>query len=133
MVKRSFDGGIKMKYNHNKSLVNVGRMLRKNMTKEERHLWYDFLRSYTVRFIRQKIIGNYIVDFYCAKASLVIELDGSQHYEENGINKDIERTKYLESQGLNVIRIPNNEINDNFRGVCEFIDCEVRKSLSQLR
>ena len=122
-----------MKYNHNKSLVNVGRMLRKTMTKEERHLWYDFLRNYSVRFIRQKIIGNYIVDFYCAKASLVIELDGSQHYEEIGITKDKERTKYLESQGLKVIRIPNNEVNNNFRGVCEFIDNEVKQSLSQLR
>ena len=118
-----------MKYNHNKSLVNVGRILRKNMTKEERHLWYDFLRGQSVRFIRQKIIGNYIVDFYCAKANLVIELDGSQHYEEAGVNKDIERTKYLESQGLKVIRIPNNEINNNFKGVCEFIDVEIEKSI----
>ena len=118
-----------MKYNHNKSLVNVGRMLRKNMTKEERHLWYDFLRGYPVRFIRQKIIGKHIVDFYCAKANLVIELDGSQHYDEKTIIKDMERTKYLESQGLKVKRIPNNEINNNFRGVCEFIDNEVEKSL----
>lgn len=115
-----------MKYNHNKSLVSVGRILRKNMTKEERHLWYDFLRGYSVRFIRQKIIGNYIVDFYCAKANLVIELDGSQHYEESCINKDAQRTKYLESQGLKVIRIPNNEISNNFRGICEFIDNEVK-------
>ncbi|MEE1278307.1 MAG: endonuclease domain-containing protein [Acutalibacteraceae bacterium] len=129
MAKRSFDGGIKLKYNHNKSLVKIGRILRKNMTKEERHLWYDFLREYSVRFIRQKIIGNYIVDFYCAKANLVIELDGSQHYDEIGINKDIERTKYLERQGLKVIRISNNEINNNFRGVCEFIDREIQQSL----
>ena len=128
MAKRSFDGGIKVKYNHNKSLVNVGRMLRKNMTKEERHLWYDFLRGHQVRFIRQKIIGKYIVDFYCAKANLVIELDGSQHYDEISKIKDIERTKYLKSQGLKVIRIPNNEVNNNFRGVCEFIDSEVEKS-----
>ena len=118
-----------MKYNHNKSLVNVGKTLHKNMTKEERHLWYDFLRKYPVRFIRQKIIGHYIVDFYCAKANLVLELDGAQHYEEVGINKDMERTKYLESQGLKVVRIPNNDINNNFQGVCEFIDSEV-KSLS---
>ena len=122
-----------MKYNHNKSLVNVGRMLRKNMTKEERHLWYDFLRGYSVRFIRQKIIGNYIVDFYCAKANLAIELNGSQHFDKISIAKDNERTKYLESQGLKVIRIPNNEVNNNFRGVCEFIDIKVKKSLSQLR
>lgn len=118
-----------MKYSHNKSLVNVGRILRKNMTKEERHLWYDFLRGYSIRFIRQKIIGNYIVDFYCAKANLVVELDGSQHYEEIGMIKDQERTRYLESQGLKVVRIPNNEINNNFSGVCEFIDDEVQKSL----
>ena len=118
-----------MKYNHNKSLVNVGKMLRKNMTKEERHLWYDFLRGHAVRFIRQKIIGNYIVDFYCAKANLVIELDGSQHYDEIGISKDEERTKFLESQGLKVIRIPNNKIHGDFRGVCEFIDNEICKSL----
>ena len=119
-----------MKYNHNKALVTVGRTLRKNMTKEERRLWYDYLRGYTIRFIRQKIIGNYIVDFYCAKANLVIELDGSQHYDEIGINKDEERTKFLESQGLKVIRIPNNMIHGDFRGVCEFIDNEVQKSLS---
>ena len=115
-----------MKYNHNKSLVNVGRMLRKNMTKEERRLWYDFLRGYPVRFIRQKIIGNYIVDFYCATAKLVIELDGSQYYEEIAIAKDSDRTSYLESQGLKVIRIPNNEVNKNFYWVCEFIDNEVQ-------
>ena len=119
-----------MKYNHNKSLVTVGRMLRKNMTKEERRLWYDFLRGHTVRFIRQKIIGNYIVDFYCAKANLVIEIDGAQHYDEIGVSKDEERTRYLESQGLKVIRIPNNNIHSNFRGVCEFIDNEIQKSLS---
>ena len=99
------------------------------MTKEERHLWYDFLRGHSVRFIRQKIIGDYIVDFYCAKANLVIELDGSQHYDETEMAKDNERTKYLESLGLKVIRIPNNEINNNFYGVCEFIDSEVSKSL----
>ena len=119
-----------MKYNHNKSLVTVGRMLRKNMTKEERRLWYDFLRGHSVRFIRQKIIGNYIVDFYCAKANLVIELDGSQHYDDIGVSKDEQRTRYLEGQGLKVVRIPNNEIHSNFRGVCECIDNEIQKSLS---
>ena len=92
------------------------------MTKEERHLWYDYLRNKDVRFLRQKIIGRYIVDFYCAKANLVIELDGSQHYEDKGIEYDAERTKYLEQNGLTVIRIPNNEINRNFDGVCEYLD-----------
>ena len=103
------------------------------MTKEERHLWYDFLRRYPVRFLRQKILGKYIVDFYCASAKLVIELDGSQHFDENNIVKDTERTSFLEKYGLKVIRIPNNQINTNFDGVCEFIDSEVKQSLSQLR
>lgn len=122
-----------MKYNHNKNLVSNAKELRKNMTKEERHLWYDYLRNKDIRFVRQKIIGNYIVDFYCAKANLVIELDGSQHYEDRGIEYDAQRTKYLEQCGLTVIRIPNNEINSNFNGVCEYLDNLILKSLSQLR
>ena len=108
-------------------------MLRKNMTKEERHLWYDFLRYYPVKFLRQKILGRYIADFYCAKVNLVIELDGSGHYTEIGIEKDNERTNYLEKYGITVVRIPNNEVNQNFRGVCEYIDNFVSQSLSQLR
>ena len=103
------------------------------MTKEERHLWYDFLRNYPVRFLRQKVLGKYIADFYCAGAKLVIELDGSQHYDDENMEKDAERTAFLESYGLRVIRIPNNEVNRNFRGVCEYIDAAVRQSLSQLR
>ena len=118
---------------HNKAIVPAAKMLRKNMTKEERHLWYDFLRSYSVRFSRQKILGKYIADFYCAAAKLVIELDGSQHYEEIGIISDAERTAYLEQFGITVIRIPNNEVNQNFSGVCEYIEEQVRQSLSQLR
>ena len=104
-------------------------MLRKNMTPEERHLWYDFLKTYPIRFNRQKIIGKYIVDFYSAKAKLIIELDGSQHYEESSIKKDYERTKFLEQYGFKVIRIPNNEIKQNFKGVCEYIDLCVKQSL----
>ena len=124
-------GGIVIEYKHNKSLVGIGRMLRKNMTPEERHLWYDFLRAYPIKFNRQKIIGHYIVDFYCAKAKLIIELDGSQHYKDAGVEKDLERTQFLEQYGLNVIRIPNNEIKQNFRGVCEYINLCVKQSLSQ--
>ena len=71
-----------MQPKHNKQLVPLAKQLRKEMTKEERHLWYDFLRSYPVRFSRQKVLGKYIADFYCAEAKLVIELDGSQHYED---------------------------------------------------
>ena len=120
-----------MQRKHNKSLVPFGKQLRKNMTKEERHLWYDFLRSYPVRFSRQKVLGKYIVDFYNAEARLVIELDGSQHYEPTDLQKDAERTAFIESYGLTVIRIPNNEINGNFYGVCEYIDTVVKQSLSQ--
>ena len=103
------------------------------MTKEERHLWYDFLRSYPIRFSRQKVLGKYVVDFYSAEAKLVIELEGSQHYEEGNIAKDKERTAFLENYGLQVIRMPNNVIFKNFDGVCEYIDSVVEQSLSQLR
>ena len=122
-----------MDYKHNKSLVKNARSLRKNMTKEERHLWYDFLRSYPVKFLRQKILGKFIVDFYCAEANLIVELDGSQHYEENGMQYDEERTIYLTQFGIRVLRIPNNEVLHNFSGVCEYIDFAVKQSLSQLR
>ena len=103
------------------------------MTKEERHLWYDYLREYPVRFSRQKVLGRYIADFYCAQAKLVIELDGSQHYETEGLLKDAERTEFLKGYGITVLRIPNNEVNQNFIGVCEYIDTAIKQSLSQLR
>lgn len=117
---------------HNHSLVSNAKELRKNMTKEERHLWYDFMKEYPVRFQKQKILGKYIVDFYCAKVKLVIELDGSQHFEEKSIEYDAERTKYLQQYGLTIIRIPNNEINSNFDGVCEYIDNYIKQSLSRI-
>ena len=101
------------------------------MTKEERHLWYDYLRTYPVRFSRQKVLGKYIADFYCAEAKLIIELDGSQHYEMEGIQSDDKRTAFLKGYGLAVIRIPNNAVRQNFRGVCEYIDRVVKQSLSQ--
>ena len=107
---------------YNRKLVSNARTLRKNMTKEERHLWYDFLKDYPVMVNRQKVIGNYIVDFYIAEAKLVIELDGSQHYEQDAIEKDERRTKDLKDRGLTVLRIPNNAIKENFSGVCEHID-----------
>ncbi len=119
-----------MDYKHNPKLVKNAKSLRKNMTKEERHLWYDYLRQYPVRFLRQKIIGNYIVDFYCPAAKIAIELDGSQHYEPMALEKDTERTKYLSQYEITVIRIPNNAIMHNFRGVCEYIDLQVRQSPS---
>lgn len=115
---------------HNSALTNNAKALRKNMTKEERHLWYDFLRTYPVRFLRQKVIDNYIADFYCNRAHLVIELDGSQHYEEKGLLRDRIRTEKIEQRGLTVLRIPNNEVNYNFRGVCEYIDAAVKTALN---
>ena len=114
----------------NPELIEYARKLRKNMTKEERHLWYDFLKNYPVRFSRQKIIGIYIADFYCPEVKLVIELDGSQHYGKNHMQKDEERTEFFKLYGIQVIRIPNNQVNQNFAGVCAYIDNIVQKSLS---
>ena len=120
-----------MQRKHNPQLVPFARHLRKNMTREERHLWYDFLKNHPSRFCRQKILGKYIADFYCAEAKLVIELDGSQHYEEKAQLNDEKRTLFLENYGLKVLRISNNEINQNFNGVCEYIHAAVIQSLSQ--
>ena len=122
-----------MQRKHNEAIVPAAKMLRKNMTKEEKHLWYDFLRTYQVRFSRQKVLGKYIADFYSAEAKLVIELDGSQHYTDEEQIYDEIRTAFLEGYGLKVIRIPNSEIHSNFEGVCEYIDTVVKQSLSQLR
>ena len=116
-------------YKHNPHLTGIAKALRKSMTKEERHLWYDFLRDYPVRVLRQKVIDEYVVDFYCSGAKLVIELDGSQHFEPENLKKDQIRQEHLKNRGLTVIRIPNNEVNQNFRGVCEYIDRCIRENL----
>lgn len=121
-----------MEYKHNKDLVANAKDLRKNMTKEERHLWYDFLRQYPVRFSRQKILGKYIADFYCAQAKIVIELDGSQHFEPENLQKDARRTQFLQGYDLTVLRIPNNEVMHNFEGVCQYIDMSVKHALARL-
>ena len=114
---------------HNKELVPLAKTLRKGMTREEKHLWYDFLRSYPIKFIRQKIIGNYIVDFYCPKAILAVELDGSQHYSEKGKQDDAERDAFLTGYGMRVLRITNYEINTNFEGACIEINKRVREQI----
>lgn len=119
-----------MERKHNSQLTANARELRKNMTKEERHLWYDFLKDYPVRFLRQKVIDNYIVDFYCSKARLAIELDGSQHYEVKGMLKDRIRTKYIEKRNIMVIRFANTDIWENFSGVCQYIDLCVKEQMS---
>ena len=120
-----------MENKHNPKLVSVANMLRKRMTKEEKHLWYDFLHTYSVRFYRQKIIGRYIVDFYCAKAKLVVELDGMGHCSEQSREYDQVRTNHLKGYGIQVIRIPNAEIHNNFRGVCDYIDHTVKEILHE--
>ena len=118
-----------MERKHNSQLTLNARNLRKNMTKEERHLWYDFLKDYPARFLRQKVIDDYIVDFYCHQARLIIELDGSQHYERSAVLRDAIRTGRLEKRNLTMIRIPNNAVNENFRGVCEYIDLMVQRCI----
>ncbi|MCL2815537.1 MAG: endonuclease domain-containing protein [Oscillospiraceae bacterium] len=113
----------------NKTLRTRSIELRNNATKQENHLWYDFLKKCPVQFYRQRIIGNYIVDFYCPKAKLVIELDGSQHYEKETAEYDRVRTEYLNALGLRVIRFTNRDIDGNFNGVCQIVE----GILSQLR
>ena len=115
-----------LKYNGNN--IPRAKELRKNATPEENHLWYDFLRNYTVRFQRQKAIDHFIADFYCHAAKLVIELDGSQHYEEQHKRYDDFRTEILEGYDLTVIRFTNTQVKKNFEGVCQYIDQVVRKA-----
>ncbi len=110
-----------MNFASNPKLTKNAKTLRKNMTPEERHLWYDFLKTLPVTINRQKVFGKYIVDFYCAKARLVIELDGSQHFEEDGLAADRERDAYLQNLGLTVQRYANSDIRDSFDAVCQDI------------
>ena len=110
-------------------IKRYSQMLRRNMTREERHLWYDFLKTYPVQFHRQYSFENYIVDFYCHKARLVLELDGSQHCEPMDMEYDRKRTDFLESKGLYVLRISNLDVMREFRGVCAMIDLAVRDRL----
>ena len=105
----------------NNNLLKQARHLRKEMTPQERKLWYLFLQKYPVKIYKQRIIGPYIVDFYCASAKLVIEIDGTQHYEDAGKQYDQARTAYLNGLGLRVVRYSNADINRRFEGVCESI------------
>ena len=116
---------------YNQANIPLAKALRKNMTPWERKLWYEYLRTYPVRFQRKKAIGNYIVDFYCAKAQLVIELDGGGHYKPEQKQADDQRTRLLQEMGLKVVRICNLDIDKNFRGVCEHIDTMAQSSLPQ--
>ena len=105
----------------NQKLKQLSRNLRKNQTEEESLLWYQFLSRYPLRFRRQYIIGNYIVDFYCHAARLVVELDGSQHYEAEEQKRDATRTAYLEKQGVYVLRFSNYDVKSSFYEVCNEI------------
>ncbi len=110
-----------MRIFHNSDLTDRATDLRNNPTKEEKKLWYDFLRTLPIHFSRQKVIGNYIADFYCASQKLVIELDGSQHYEDEGQEYDRRRDEYMQSLGLTVVRYSNLEIDRNFKNICQDI------------
>ena len=110
-----------MNEQYNSKLVQNSKKLRKEMTKEERHLWYDFLKNLPITVHRQKTMGKYIVDFYIASAKIVIELDGSQHYEKENQNADIQRDEYLSRNGCKILRYSNADVNNRFRSVCEDI------------
>ena len=112
----------------NSQLENA-RRLRREMTPHERKLWYLFLRKYPVKIYKQRIIGRYIVDFYCASAKLAIELDGSQHYEPQGTAYDSARSAFLTAPGLEVLRFSNRDVDRDFRGVCAQIDITIQKRL----
>ena len=109
----------------------LSQKLRRDMTRQEKHLWYDFLKPCPVVFRRQKQFGHYIVDFYCAGARLVVELDGSQHYEPEAKQRDVDRDQYLSGLGLTVLRFSNADVDQQFDGVCTTIDRAVREAMSQ--
>ena len=111
----------------NEKLIKNARSLRKQMTKEEAKLWYQFLRLYTPRFHRQYVIGNYIADFYCHQARLVVELDGSQHYTPEEMEYDQKRSEYLQSQGLQVLRFSNLDVLQHYKNVYQAIDDAVKQ------
>ena len=114
---------------YKKELVQPSRCLRRNMTPQERRLWYSFLRNYEVKVYRQRVIDRFIVDFYCAKAKLVIEVDGGQHYSEDGVMHDRERTAYLQGYGLEVLRFSNSDVDRRFEAVCEQINETVKSRM----
>ena len=118
---------------YNKDLVVNAQTLRKNMTPEEKHLWYDLLKRLPIKTHRQYNIGNYIVDFYIPKKQLVIEIDGVQHLTQEHKEKDRARDKYLEEQGLTVLRFPNRSIRENFADVCQIILNHIKVNFEDLK
>ena len=128
---RGREGECSVQRKQNAALVSYARQLRKNMTPHERRLWFCFLKQYPVRFVRQKVLGSYIVDFYCAEARLAVELDGAQHYEDKAEKQDQLRTAFLQKYGLQVIRISNQAVDRQFFSVCSQIDALVKKRLGK--
>ena len=118
-----------MKRKHNPNLTPNAKALRKSMTEQELKLWYLYLREFPVRFLRQKVIDRFVVDFYCSTAKLVIELDGSRHFEKDAIAYDNERTDILNGYGIDVIRFTNHEVDKHFTVVCKKIEDEVMKRM----
>ena len=114
---------------HNSELTSRAQQLRKDMTKEERRLWYEYLRKYPHRFHRQVAFGSFILDFYCAAAKLAIELDGSQHYEPQKMEYDRKRDSFFEENGILVLRFSNLDVSQNLSGVCQIIDETVKQRL----
>lgn len=110
-----------MNKTNNEKLTPYSQKLRKQMTKEERHLWYDFFKKLDITVNRQKVVGNYILDFYIAKYRLAVEIDGTQHFESIGKEKDIIRDKYLKDLGVTVLRYSNYDVNTEFESVCNDI------------
>jgi very-short-patch-repair endonuclease len=115
----------------NKKLTPNAQSLRRKMTKEEAKLWYQFLCRYQPRFHRQYVIGNYITDFYCHQAKLVVELDGGQHCSLEEIEYDQKRTQFLQSQGLTVLRFSNLDVMRQFSSVCQVIDRAITEGISK--
>lgn len=106
---------------YNPALKERARELRKNMTEPEKRLWFSFLRKLDTRFLRQKPLDNYIVDFYCSTRKLVIEIDGDSHYSDEARIYDERRSRILGKYGLRVLRFTNIDIMKNFENVCEEI------------
>ena len=131
-VNNGKDGKSQMSLPYQHKLIPRARELRKNATRQENHLWYDFLRSYPVRFQRQKTIGCYITDFYCHAAKLVIELDGSQHFTKEAIEYDRQRSSYLQGCDLKILRFTNYDIDRHFPNICQLIHQEVQQRLSEV-
>ena len=122
----------RIKLDKNNKLLDIARILRRNMTRQEKHLWYDFLRHYSIKIYKQRIIDDFIADFYCHSARLVIELDGSQHYTNRGKAHDEARTEILERYGIYVLRFSNKAVDDNFEGVCRTIDKVINERIKSL-